>query len=168
MARGARNHLPHKFGDATMANREVLSEENESRLQHRCAFILIGFNGTLRRIKLSKKRRRGCRSSNRQIRDQTLFIQIVPWNFVRAREDLCWNHDKSNPHRSETNGIAENAVRRVKDGISALLVQSGLSESGGDKGCNVFRHLPDTQDKLAVKTVAPAQEDVALHLRVKG
>ena len=26
----------------------------------------------------------------------------------------CWNHDKSTPYRSETNGIAENAVRRCQ------------------------------------------------------
>ena len=34
--------------------------------------------------------------------------------FSRACEDLCHNHDKSTPYRSETNGIAENAHRRVK------------------------------------------------------
>ena len=33
------------------------------------------------------------------------------------------------PHRSETNGIAERAVRRVKGGTSAVLLQSGLNES---------------------------------------
>ena len=31
------------------------------------------------------------------------------------------NHDKSTPHRSDTNGIAENAFRRVKDSTSALM-----------------------------------------------
>ena len=34
-------------------------------------------------------------------------------------EDLSWNHCTSTPHRSETNGIAERAVRRVKEGTSA-------------------------------------------------
>ena len=29
---------------------------------------------------------------------------------------LSWNHRTSTPHRSETNGIAERAVRRVKEG----------------------------------------------------
>ena len=32
-------------------------------------------------------------------------------------------------YRSETKGFAENEVRRVKEGTSALLVQSGLSET---------------------------------------
>ena len=34
--------------------------------------------------------------------------------FGKAYEDLSWNHCTSTPHRSETNGIAERAVRRVK------------------------------------------------------
>ena len=37
--------------------------------------------------------------------------------FGKAREDLSWNHCTSTPHRSETNGIAERAVRRVKKKI---------------------------------------------------
>ena len=47
----------------------------------------------------------------------------------KACEDLSWNHCTSTPHRSETNRIAERAVRRVKEGISAVLLQSGLNES---------------------------------------
>ena len=31
-------------------------------------------------------------------------------------------------HRSETNGIAERAVRRLKEGTSAVLLQSGFDE----------------------------------------
>ena len=34
--------------------------------------------------------------------------------FGKACEDLSWNHGTSTPHRSETDGIAERAVRRVK------------------------------------------------------
>ena len=46
--------------------------------------------------------------------------------FGKACEDLSWNHCTSKPHRSKTNGIAERAVRRVKEGTSAVLLQSGL------------------------------------------
>ena len=51
--------------------------------------------------------------------------------FGKACEDLSWNHCTSTPHRSETNGIAERAVRRIKEGTSAVLLQSGLDENGG-------------------------------------
>ena len=49
--------------------------------------------------------------------------------FGKACEDLSWNHCTSTPHRSETNGIAERAVRRVKEGTSVVLLQSGLNEN---------------------------------------
>ena len=42
--------------------------------------------------------------------------------FGKACEDLSWNHCTSTPHRSETNVIAERAVRRVKEGTSAVLL----------------------------------------------
>ena len=48
--------------------------------------------------------------------------------FGKACEDLSWNHCTSTPHRSETNGIAERAVRRAKEGTSAVLLQSEKSE----------------------------------------
>ena len=35
--------------------------------------------------------------------------------FGKACEDLPWNHCTPTPHRSETNGITERAVRRVKE-----------------------------------------------------
>ena len=49
--------------------------------------------------------------------------------FGKACEDLSWNHCTSTPHRSETNGIAERAVRRVTEGTSAVLLQSGWADS---------------------------------------
>ena len=44
------------------------------------------------------------------------------FEFGKACEDLAWNHCTSTPHRSETNGIAQRAVRRVKEGTSAVLL----------------------------------------------
>ena len=49
-----------------------------------------------------------------------------PPTFGKACEDLSWNHCTSTPHRSETKGIAERAVRRVKEGTSTVLLHSGL------------------------------------------
>ena len=46
----------------------------------------------------------------------------------KSCEELSLNHCTSTPHRSETNGIAERTVRRVKEGTSAVLLQSGLDE----------------------------------------
>ena len=60
--------------------------------------------------------------------------------FISACEDLCWNHDKSTPYRSETNGIAEHAVRRVKEASSAGSVGSfRIVVVGRDDGKLLFR-----------------------------
>ena len=48
--------------------------------------------------------------------------------FGESCEELSWNHCASTPHRSETNGIAERAVRSVKEGTPAVLLQSGLAD----------------------------------------
>ena len=58
--------------------------------------------------------------------------------FGKACEDLSWNLCSSTPHRSETNEIAERAMRRVKEGTSAVLLQSGLNENGGQILWNVI------------------------------
>ena len=53
------------------------------------------------------------------------------------------------PHRSETNGIAERAVRRVKDGTSAVLLQSGLDEKLWADSMECYCYVRNVQDFLA-------------------
>ena len=56
----------------------------------------------------------------------------------KSCEEFSLNHCTSTPHRSETNGIPERAVRRIKDWTSAVLLQSGLdNEWWAD--CGIFR-----------------------------
>ena len=69
--------------------------------------------------------------------------------FGKACEDLSWNHCTSTPHRSETNGIAETAVRRVKEGTSAVLLQSGLNESWWADSMECDTYLRNVTDLLS-------------------
>ena len=69
--------------------------------------------------------------------------------FGKACEDLSWNHCTSAPHRSETNGIAERAVRRVKEGTSAVLLQSGLNESWWADSTECYTCLRNVTDLLS-------------------
>ena len=69
--------------------------------------------------------------------------------FGKACEDLSWNHCTSTPHRSETNGIAERAVRRVKEGTSAVLSQSGLNESWWADSMECHTYLRNVTDLLS-------------------
>ena len=69
--------------------------------------------------------------------------------FGKACDYLSWNHCTSTPHRSETNGIAERAVRRVKEGTSAVLLQSGLNESWWADSMECYTYLRNVTDLLS-------------------
>ena len=69
--------------------------------------------------------------------------------FGKACEDLSWNHCTSTPHRSETNAIAERAVRRVKEGTSAVLLQSGLDEKWWAGSMECYCCLRNVTDLLS-------------------
>ena len=56
------------------------------------------------------------------------------------------NHCTSTPHRSEINGIAERAVRRVKEGTCAVLLQSCLDEHWWADSMECFFYLRNIQD----------------------
>ena len=69
--------------------------------------------------------------------------------FGKACEDLSWNQCTSTPHKSETNGIAERAVRRVKEGTSVVLLQSGLHESWWADSMECYTYLRNVTDLLS-------------------
>ena len=52
-------------------------------------------------------------------------------------------------NKSETNGIAERAVRRVKEGTSAVLLQTGLDENWWADSMECFSFLRNVQDLLS-------------------
>ena len=69
--------------------------------------------------------------------------------FGKACEDLSWNHCAATPHRLETNGIAERAVRRVKEGTSAVLLHSGLNENWWADSVECYTYLRNVTDLLS-------------------
>ena len=69
--------------------------------------------------------------------------------FGKACEDLSCTHCTSTPHKSETNVIAERAVRRIKEGTSAVLLQSGLDEKRWADSMECFCVLRNIQDLLS-------------------
>ena len=62
---------------------------------------------------------------------------------------MILDHFTSTPHSSETNGIAERAVRRVKEGTSAVLLQSGLGNEWWADSMECHCHLRNIQDKIS-------------------
>ena len=62
---------------------------------------------------------------------------------------IIHDHDKSTPYRSETNGIAETTVRRVKEGTFALLVQS--EKKWSEEAMECFCYLRNFQEELGME-----------------
>ena len=71
--------------------------------------------------------------------------------FGKCCEELSCNHRTSTLHRSETNGIAERVIRRVKEGTSAVLLQSELDDKLWSDSMECYRYLRNAQDLLANK-----------------
>ena len=69
--------------------------------------------------------------------------------FGKYCEELAWNHCTSTPHRSETNGSAGRVVRRVKEGTSAVLLQSGLDNEWWADFKECYCYLRNIQDLLS-------------------
>ena len=57
--------------------------------------------------------------------------------FTKVCQDLQWTPDTNTPQRSETNGVAERAVRRVEGGTGTAMFQSGLPVNLWDCARNV-------------------------------
>ena len=69
--------------------------------------------------------------------------------FGKSCEELSWNHFTSTPHRSETNEIAERAVRRTKEGTSAVLLQASLGNEWWADSRECYCCLRNIQDLLS-------------------
>ena len=107
------------FGDLIRADHKVLSDNCESRNNHRYAVVKT----------YHRKLKEACKSFVDPDRKAKVIYTDNSLEFGKSCENLSWNHCTSTPNRSETNGIAERAVCRVKEGTSAVLLQSGLNES---------------------------------------
>ena len=123
-----------KFGDLITADHKVLSDNCESRNNHRYAVVVQDLatqwiQAYPCKTKTSQETQRSLQKFLEPDRNLKVIYTDNSLEFGKACEDLSWTHCTSTPHRSETNGIAERAVRRVKEGTSAVLLQSGLNES---------------------------------------
>ena len=142
------------FGDLITADHKVLSDNCESRNNHRYAVVVQD-------LATQWIQAYPCKNKTSQETQRSLQVFLEPerkpkviytdnsLEFGKACEDLSWNHCTSTPHRSETNGIAERAVRRVKEGTSAVLLQSGLNESWWADSMECYTYLRNVTDLLS-------------------
>ena len=140
-----------KFGDLTTADHKVLSDNCESRNKHRYAIVVQDLatqwiQSCPCKTKTSQETQKSLQKFLEPERNPKVIYTDNSLEFGKACEDLSWNRCTSTPHRSETNGIAERAVRRVKEGTSAVLLQSGLNESWLADSMECYTYLRNIQD----------------------
>ena len=141
------------FGDLITAVHKVLSDNCESRNNHRYAVVVQDLatqwiQAYPCKNKTSQETQRSLQKFLEPDRKPKFIYTDNSLDFGKACEDLCWNHCTSTPHRSETNGIAERAVRRVKEGTSAVLLQSGLDENCWADSMECYAYLRNFTDLL--------------------
>ena len=157
------------FGDLITADHKVLSDNCESRNNHRYAVVVQDLatqwiQAYPCKNKTSQETQRSLQKFLEPERKPKVIYTDNSLEFGKACEDLSWNHCTSTPHRSETNGIAERAVRRVKEGTSAVLLQSGLNEVGGQILWNVTP-ICETSQIYCLMGRRPMKDVLGNHLK---
>ena len=75
------------------------------------------------------------------------------WHFLdlgKSCEELSWNHCTSTPYRSEANGVVERAIRRMKAGTFAVLLQSSLGNEWWVDSVECYCHLRNIKTSCLV------------------
>ena len=158
-----------KFGDLITADHKVLSDNCESRNNHRYAVVVQDLatqwiQAYPCKTKTSQETQRSLQKFLEPERNPKVIYTDNSLEFGKACEDLSWNHCTSTPHRSETNGIAERAVRRVKEGTSAVLLQSGLNENWWADSMECYTYLRNVTDLLS-DGKTPVKDVLGNHLK---
>ena len=142
------------FGDLITADHKVFSDNSESRNNHRYAVVVQDLatqwiQAYPCKNKTSQETQRSLQKFLEPERKPKVIYTDNSLEFGKACEDFSWNQRTSTPHRSETNGIAERAVRRVKEGTSAVLLQSGLNESWWADSMECYTCLRNVTDLVS-------------------
>ena len=120
------------FGDLITAHQKILCGGCESQNNHRYALVVQDLATQCIqtypcKTKTSQETKKSLQKFLEPERNPQVIYTDNSLKFGKACEDLSRNHCTSSPHRSETNGIAQRAVRRVKRGdiCSTVAIRSG-------------------------------------------
>ena len=140
------------FGDLITADNEVLREECESRNNRRYAVIVQDLS-TQRlqaypcKTKTSQETMKNLQKVFRAESQSDSGIHRQFSGFWQGlRRSSVEYHCTSTPHRSETDGNAERAECRWKEGTSATLLQSGMDEKWWADAMECYCYLRNVED----------------------
>ena len=140
--------------DLITADHKVLNEGRASRHNRRYAVVVQDLakqwiQSYSCKTKTSQQTEKNLQKFLEPTRKPNFIYTDNSLEFDKFCEYLSWNHCTWTPHRSETNGIAERAVRRVKEGTSAVLLQSGLDKNWWAESMECYTYLRNIQDLLS-------------------
>ena len=146
--------IPQKFGDWITADHKVLNERSESRNNHQHVVVVQDLaTQWIQSYPCKNKNSQETEKSPRKILEPSQKPKVIhQYNsseFGKSCEELSWNHRTSTPYCSETNGIAERAIRRVREATSAVSFQSGLDDKWWSDSMECYCYLRNVQDLLA-------------------
>ena len=102
---------------------------------------------SVQKIRLHKKPREACKSSWNPRGIPKSFTLTILWNSAKLLK-ISPGIIARLHHTDRRHGIADRAVRRVKEGSTAVLLQSGLNESWWADSLECYTYLRNVTDLL--------------------
>ena len=140
-----------KHGDMITAEHKIFNEGRESRNNHWHA-VVVQVLATQRnpcQTKTAQETEKNVRKFTDTVAEAKSYSLVNLLEFGKLCEEISWNHRATTPFQSEASGIAERAVRRIKEVTPAVLLQSGLDEKWWSDSMECYYYLLDVQDLLA-------------------
>ena len=142
------------LGDLITSDHKILSDGCDSRNNHWYAVVVQDLatqwiQSNQCNTKTSQETAWSLRTFLEPSEKPKVFETYNSLELGKSSEELAWKHCTSMLHRSVTNGIAERLVRRITEGTSAVLLQSGLDEKVVVWFHGVLLFLRNVQDLLS-------------------
>ena len=147
--------VPKVFGDKGTADHMIMGKEEQSVGKHTVALVVLDratrFMGGYPAV---------TNSTQTTVSGlQSFYSTVVPkliysdnsGELRKACDVLNYSQDTSTPHRPQSNGVAERAVRRCKEGTSCQIQQSGFMAAWWDWAMPAFCALYNITEKIVVR-----------------
>ena len=118
-------------GDLITENQKNLSENCESRINHRYAVVVQDLTTqSIQSYPCKTKTFQKIQRSMQKFLESNRKLEVVcihnSLKFIKGCQDFSWNHCTSTPHRSETHGIAERSAQCERRHICRIVaIRSG-------------------------------------------